>query len=201
MRLRRPTYTAIAATVALVLSMSGGALAASHYLITSTKQISPNVLKKLKGNRGPAGRRGPAGPQGPQGPQGVAGTNGTNGANGATLGLNDFKDLVNLPAHTGDQTVATLPNVPAGSYILTAKLTFITSATGASPCDLRAGGDFDESPWVGSLDGVTLPFTLSHTFTAPGSVTLTCDDANTAATVRFAKISAVQVQNLVRSSQ
>ena len=58
--------------------MSGGALAAGHYLINSTAQINPKVVKKLKGNRGAKGNSGPAGPQG------VAGTAGKNGANGAT---------------------------------------------------------------------------------------------------------------------
>jgi hypothetical protein len=49
---KRITYANVAATLALVFSMSGGALAATHYLINSTKQISPKVLKKLKGPRG-----------------------------------------------------------------------------------------------------------------------------------------------------
>jgi hypothetical protein len=79
--------TAIA-TVALVFAMTGGAYAASKYLITSTKQISPKVLKSLKGKPGPAGANGangaggPAGPTGPAGGTGAAGTNGTNGTNG-----------------------------------------------------------------------------------------------------------------------
>lgn len=66
--------------------MSGGALAASHFLITSTKQISPKVRQQLTGKTGPAGPQGapgasgaqgspgPQGPQGSQGPQGPAGT-------------------------------------------------------------------------------------------------------------------------------
>ena len=37
------------ATLALIFAMSGGAYAASHYLITSTKQIKPSVLGHLKG--------------------------------------------------------------------------------------------------------------------------------------------------------
>ena len=35
--------------------MSGGALAATHYLINSKKQINPKVLKQLKGNKGATG--------------------------------------------------------------------------------------------------------------------------------------------------
>lgn len=77
--LRRITYANVAATLALVFSMSGGALAASHYLISSPKQISPKVLKKLKGN---AGAKGVAGTPGAQGPQGIQGPKGETGAKG-----------------------------------------------------------------------------------------------------------------------
>ena len=38
------------ATLALVFAMSGSAIAASHYLVNSTKQISPKVLRKLAGS-------------------------------------------------------------------------------------------------------------------------------------------------------
>jgi collagen triple helix repeat protein len=72
----------VIATIALVFAMTGGAFAAK-YLITSTKQISPSVLKKLKGAAGPAGAAGAAGAQGPAGPAGTAGVNGKDGATGA----------------------------------------------------------------------------------------------------------------------
>jgi Collagen triple helix repeat (20 copies) len=90
----RFTYANVAATLALVFAMSGGAYAANKFLITSTKQISPKVLKSLKGSSGAKGANGangangatglagPAGPGGSQGPQGPAGTNGTNGEPG-----------------------------------------------------------------------------------------------------------------------
>jgi hypothetical protein len=99
---RHLSYANVVATAALVLAMAGGAFAASHYLITSTKQISPAVLSKLKGKRGPAGPRGPRGPnlitstkqisrnvlrklsarQGPAGPQGAIGAIGPQGPDG-----------------------------------------------------------------------------------------------------------------------
>jgi hypothetical protein len=83
---KRFTYANVAMTLALVFAMSGGAYAAKHYLITSTKQISPKVLKALKGangKSGAAGLAGLAGAQGAQGPQGAAGAKGENGAPGA----------------------------------------------------------------------------------------------------------------------
>jgi hypothetical protein len=70
------TYANVVATLALVFAMSGGALAASHYLITSTKQISPKVLKLLKGKDGETGAKGAAGPAGPAGPAGKEGAAG-----------------------------------------------------------------------------------------------------------------------------
>ena len=91
---RRLTYANVAMTVALVLAMSGGAFAAGKFLITSTKQISPKVLKSLQGKagrtgaagaQGPAGPAGPAGPQGPVGPGGAAGAPGAKGENGVSV--------------------------------------------------------------------------------------------------------------------
>jgi Collagen triple helix repeat (20 copies) len=88
---RRVTWANIGVTLVLVFAMTGGAYAAKKYLITSTKQISPKVLKALKGKAGPAGKTGlagapgapgPAGPVGPEGKAGVNGKDGTNGTNG-----------------------------------------------------------------------------------------------------------------------
>jgi hypothetical protein len=79
---RRFTYTNIVLTLALVFAMTGGAYAAKRYLITSTKQISPTVLKTLTGKTGPVGATGAAGPAGPQGPAGTPGPAGPAGAKG-----------------------------------------------------------------------------------------------------------------------
>ncbi len=101
MRLRKPSPTGIVAIAALVLALGGTAIAASRYVITSTSQIKPTVLAKLKGTTGPrgaqgrdglpgrdglAGREGAPGREGPpgtvQGPRGETGAEGKQGAEG-----------------------------------------------------------------------------------------------------------------------
>jgi Collagen triple helix repeat (20 copies) len=84
---RRLTYANVAMTLALVFAMSGGAYAASKYLITSTKQISPKVLKALKGKAGPAGTNGTNGVNAKDGAQGPVGAVGAVGQKGDTGGI------------------------------------------------------------------------------------------------------------------
>src|ERR1700730_383780 len=82
---RRLNYANVTATLALFFAMTGGAIAAKHYLINSTRQIKPSVLKALRGNRGPAGNAGAVGPSGPAGKEGAPGKQGPPGAFVATL--------------------------------------------------------------------------------------------------------------------
>ena len=82
-RIRWSSPTTAIAIAALFFALGGGAVAASHhYLITSTKQIKPSVIKKLKGAKGPRGAQGIQGVQGVQGAQGVQGTKGDRGPAG-----------------------------------------------------------------------------------------------------------------------
>lgn len=76
------SYANVAATLALFFAMTGGALAAHHYLITSTKQISPKVISALKGK---TGKTGPAGPQGKEGLSGKEGKEGKQGEPGPLI--------------------------------------------------------------------------------------------------------------------
>ena len=89
MRTRQPSATTAIALLALFFALGGTAVAARHYLITSTSQIKPSVLRQLMGApglaqgtpgaAGPTGPQGPAGPTGPQGPQGPAGPSNVSG--------------------------------------------------------------------------------------------------------------------------
>src|SRR4051794_34460920 len=104
---RLPSPSMLIALAALVMATTGSAIAAKHYLITSTKQIKPSVLKKLKGKRGPQGLVGPqgaAGAAGVAGANGVKGTNGTNGTNG--LGLTADQTLPSGATEVGAYSAA-----------------------------------------------------------------------------------------------
>jgi hypothetical protein len=90
---RLPSPALILAIVALVLALTGSAVAAKRYLITNTKQISPAVLKQLAklaavqskaGAPGAAGTPGTPGTAGTPGVAGAAGTAGKEGAAGTT---------------------------------------------------------------------------------------------------------------------
>lgn len=97
---KRLTYANVTLTVALVFAMSGGAFAASKLLVTSTKQISPKVLKALKGANGKSGLQGPAGPVGPSGPAGKDGAPGAAGEKG-TQGERGIQGENGVPGEKG----------------------------------------------------------------------------------------------------
>ncbi len=77
----RVKYLLIGLVVAL--AMGGTAVAAQHYIITSTHQIKPSVLTQLKGRQGPRGDAGTPGAAGAQGIPGAAGATGAKGDTGA----------------------------------------------------------------------------------------------------------------------
>jgi len=84
LKFRRPSPAMVVACLTLFVASTGTSIAASHYLITSTKQIKPSVLKQLKGARGPRGATGATGSQGAQGLKGDTGLQGSKGDTGTT---------------------------------------------------------------------------------------------------------------------
>jgi hypothetical protein len=98
---RHLTYANVAATLALVFAMTGGAIAAKHYLINSTSQINPKVLKRLRGPVGPPGKPGATGREGDAGRQGPAGTTGLQGPVSVTR-VDFFEPVSREPNRSGE---------------------------------------------------------------------------------------------------
>src|SRR5271154_129310 len=72
----------IVAWVALFVALGGTSLAASHYVISSTKQIKPTVLSQLRGRPGRLGATGVPGTAGSIGATGAIGNTGATGHEG-----------------------------------------------------------------------------------------------------------------------
>ena len=141
---RRLSYANVTATLALVFAMSGGALAANHYLINSTKQINPKVLKSLKGSTGKAGANGANGANGATGatgPGGPAGPQGSQGPAGSALAFAYVGGTTPTPTLSSAKNVSSVarvgPGVTKGEYCITTSVPF-QNVSGIT--DLEFGG-------------------------------------------------------------
>jgi hypothetical protein len=182
---RKLTYANITATLALVFAMSGGALAANHYLVNSTKQINPKVLKKLKGNAGTAGKTGATGATGGTGPTGATGKEGPPGKEGvtgmirwrttiATAGASEAEPATVVLAAVGPFTVTghcyvNGSTTDAATYISTSEAGSFAQGydTVGSENPLKAGEDLQISEEV--ADGVTATHTANFKSVNDGS--------------------------------
>ena len=138
---QRLSYANVVATLALVFAMSGGALAANHYLINSTKQINPKVLKSLKGNVGRAGANGATGATGATGAAGPTGATGATGAAGSAVAFAYINGTTASPTVSASKNVSSVsrvgPAVTKGEYCITTTVPF-QNVTGIT--DLEFGG-------------------------------------------------------------
>jgi hypothetical protein len=157
-RIRFSPATVIAG-LALVFAMTGGAYAAKKYLITSTKQISPSVLKQLQGKAGSGGAPGAAGAQGAQGPAGSAGSGGakgetgpagTKGEKGAT-GASGAKGATGATGTTGFTETLPSGKTETGAWnVMLSSTTFESPPAETSisfPIPLASGGG-EEEAWI-----------------------------------------------------
>lgn len=126
----------VIAVLALVLSVGGAAWAANKYVITSTSQIKPSVLKKLKGTKGPRGPVGPAGATGLTGPTGAKGEKGDKGDKGdpGTAGDNGQN------GQSVTASSATVGECPAGGTKFTVGAASNTICNGEEGSPWAAGG-------------------------------------------------------------
>jgi hypothetical protein len=107
----------VVAVVALIVALSGTALGATKYVIRSTKQISPKVLKKLRGKSGATG---------PQGPKGDTGAKGDAGPSEVLV-----KDIADGSVSANPGAIGSAISPGAGSYLVRAQGT-LTSGTSSS---------------------------------------------------------------------
>ncbi len=136
---KRITYANVAATLALVFSMTGGALAAKHYLINSTSQISPKVLKKLKGATGKTGAQGAPGAAGAQGKEGGTGKTGEPGPAGSAKAFASVMAVGTLTSGAPVSGVSGVTNPSEGVYCIT------VTTPGVSPSNSLALASPDSS--------------------------------------------------------
>jgi hypothetical protein len=178
---------------AVVFAIGGGtAFAGVHYLITSTKQIRPSVLRSLKkrGPAGPQGKQGAPGAQGlagPQGPQGLVGPAGADGAVAAyaASGQTTFGTTIS-------ETILT-KTLPAGKFVISASLYIAATKLSSSPsntgvavsCELKWPDDDQVrdylAPWnnsEGDFTAGTLSFDLAGSLSAAGTVTVICTNSS-----------------------
>lgn len=120
-RSRIPSPAVIVAVAALIVAMTGSAIAANKYLITSTSQISPKVLKKL---HGAVGKPGTAGVDGADGADGVDGVDGAPGVDG----VDGVDGAAGAPGAPGAAGAPAPPGADAGSSF-TSRSTFSRTGT------------------------------------------------------------------------
>jgi hypothetical protein len=179
---RHLNYANVVATLALFLAMGGSAVAASHYLITSPKQIKPGAIalgnlsakaqRSLRGAAGRAGSVGPAGTTGaagPAGPAGAAGANGPTGETGPRGPSEAWAITENGEAHAA--------SVPAGSYVVSGDVFFTEG--GSVQCGVwhshngLSEGKLSYATAVAKTQ-YSLPVASSFTLTEPAIVYVQC---------------------------
>jgi hypothetical protein len=180
---RHLSYANVVATMALVFAMGGSAIAAKHYLISSTNQINPKVLKKLRGNHGNTGNTGASGPQGRTGSAGTAGAPGAPGvpgapgANGAVAGYSaSYHEGLGIDIKEGGEIPVLSKTIPAGHYLVSAKV-LVVAQSGGSTGSVEPECELDEEGKTIDYSQATATLPQSSAGVHVGAATLTMVDA------------------------
>lgn len=190
----RPTYSGVAATLALVVALgTGGAYAAAKIDgrtikagTVRTAQLGKNAVTSPKVKNGslravdfkagqlPAGAPGPAGPEGPEGPAGPAGPVGPVGPSTA------YSDVgYDIYEEDGVEHVMRSVDVPAGQYTVVATLALSNNdLTKPTTIDCRLFSGNQEAS-VGDADlparGGSYPSYQDGTIAMTGVITVNAD--------------------------
>lgn len=191
---RLPSPSLIVALMALVMACAGTATAASlisgkqikKNTVTSkqiknrslrTKDLHASAVRALKGRKGDPGGPGSVGPVGPVGPSDVYSARAAN-------------------ATPANNTAVLSRDVPAGSYLVTAKAMLLYDDAGPGPsefeCRLVAGTASDRSrSTMDPFTRDTVPFQLAFQSAGGARISLVCNGGNIK--VEDRSISAVRV--------
>jgi hypothetical protein len=130
------------AGLAVFVVVVGASAAASRYIITSKKQISPAVLKELKGVRGVRGPKGVPGPSGAVGPAGQFSTSDVQVVQGAGITVEDY----------GTGTASAM--CPAGSVAVGGGFNELAGGTGSVNV-VEDAPSSDATGWTVRLQGTS----------------------------------------------
>ena len=180
---------------------SGGSLRVIDAGVTNCKSTETSLdwnvqgqqgLQGAQGPQGPAGQQGTPGPQGPQGPAGPQGPTGASGLSHAYAASTTMVPVALSPAYS---TVASIANVPAGTYLVWAQTWIYDSSSGGGKCRIAVNGSADlgtATPYDDSSQTTAnLTFVTPETLTGGGStVAVECSsgDSSSAASVHLALV-------------
>ncbi len=166
---------------------SGGSLRVIDDTVTNCKSTETSLNWNVQGQ--PQGAPGPQGPQGATGPQGQTGASGLSHAYATSVIL---APVANAPA---DSTVATIANVPAGTYLVWGQVRLASSSDDSGKCQIAVNGSADSSSTtfykinssIGNLTIVT-PETLTGGGSTVGVVCSNFDSGTDSADVHLALV-------------
>jgi hypothetical protein len=166
--MRRPPASTLIASLALFFALGGTAIAARHYLVTSTSQIKPSVLKQLRGHNGTQGLAGPQGPAGPQGSPGQPGSPGpTNVTYVAGVGT------VAAGTQAGGAVSCPVGQVVSGGGAYANSASPLDSVAASYPRKGPGSSTPNEwSGWIDNLASSTQEFTVYAICVTPTNVTV-----------------------------
>jgi hypothetical protein len=156
LKIRRRWPANVAATVALVLALTGSAAAAHHYLISSVKQIKPSVQVALHGPTGSTGLTGETGTTGATGVTGtpavIAGTWGDVAASGSLIAGSGVTSVT--PEATGEYCVVLANGYTPSTGVLVVTPDYKTDNTSFGANYPQAFAEYDSGLCTGGAFGV-----------------------------------------------